>query len=304
MSTATTSPPLLLIVRFSLPIADLPIAIQSPSTTTPRALAHLYIRPHLPSAYACCPLRLISSGALLPPRTPLSTSLRLPKAAPPPPPNLRDNDIASAKGKGKGKGKDKGPISAMSNDRKSIYVHCALTTTTTLSASELAIEAAAASPPSPTSPFSPSDSAPLTETLARVNSVPQGFDRLASAGLSVTEIAALRSQFVALQAHTHTPDTMPSATELRVLEERWLDIGAYASPDGADGAGAGAGGWEDEGGGALEDMLWGNVVGFFWAIGSLLWLIREEGVWTRRRKVAIVTGLAVNLLVGLLRASG
>ena len=302
MSTATTSPPLLLIVRFSLPIADLPIAIQSPSTTTPRALAHLYIRPHLPSTYACCPLRLISSGALLPPRTPLSTSLRLSKAAPPPPPKPGDKDIASAKGKGKGN--DEGPANALSSDRKSIYVHCALTTTTTLSASELATEAAAASPPSPTSLFSPSDSAPPAETPARVNSVPQGFDRLASAGLSATEIAALRSQFVALQAHTHTPDTMPSAAELRMLEERWLDSGAYASPDGVDGAEAGAGGWEDEGGGALEDMLWGNVVGFFWAIGSLLWLIREEGVWTRRRKVAVVTGLAVNLLVGLLRGSG
>lgn len=93
---------------------------------------------------------------------------------------------------------------------------------------------------------------------------------------------------------------MPSASELRVLEERWLDSGAFA--DGSGGGGDGVGGWEDEGGG-LEDMLWGNVMGFFWAVGSVFWLVREEGVWTRRRKWAVATGVVANLLVGLLRGS-
>jgi hypothetical protein len=97
---------------------------------------------------------------------------------------------------------------------------------------------------------------------------------------------------------------MPSASELRVLEERWLDSGAYDA-GGMEGGGGGEGGWEDEGGGGgLEDMLWGSVMGFFWAVGSLGWLVREEGVWTRRRKVAVVTGVVVNLLVGLLRGAG
>jgi len=288
--------PLSLIIRFSLPIPDLPITIASPSTTTPQALAHLYIRPHLPSTYANCPLRLISSGALLPPKTPLSISLRVPKASLPPPPKATNN--AAPDPKGKGKAKDEGtPLP----NKPPIYIHCALTTTTTLTPSDLAAEASAASPPSPPSP---SNAAPPPHSLARVNSAPQGFDRLASAGLSATEIAAPRSQFVAIQAHTHTPDTMPSASELRVLEERWLDSGAYDA-GGMDGGGGGEGGWEDEGGGGgLEDMLWGSVVGFFWAVGSLGWLVREEGVWTRRRKVAVVTGVVVNLLVGLLRGAG
>jgi len=294
--------PLSLIVRFSLPIRDLPITIASPSTTTPQALAHLYIRPHLPNIYANCPLRLISSGALLPQKTPLSTSLRLPKSSLPPPPKAANsNNHADPNPKGKGKAKDEGTTL---HNKTPIYIHCALTTTTTLSPSDLAAEASAASPPSPNSPTSPSNAAPPLQSLARVNSVSQGFDRLASAGLSATEIAALRSQFVAIQAHTHTPDTMPSASELRVLEERWLDSGAYDSGT-MGGAGAGGGGWEDEGGGAgLEDMLWGCVMGFFWAVGSLGWLVREEGVWTRRRKVAVVTGVVVNLLVGLLRGAG
>jgi len=291
--------PLSLIIRFSLPIPDLPITIASPSTTTPQALAHLYIRPHLPSTYANCPLRLISSGALLPPITPLSTSLRLPKPTLPPPPKATKSiTTANPDPKGKGKAKDEGPTLP---NNPPIYIHCALTTTTTLSPTDLAAEASAASPPSPTSP---SNAAPPPASLARVNSAPQGFDRLASAGLSATEIAALRSQFVAIQAHTHTPDTMPSASELRVLEERWLDSGAYDA-GGTDGGGGGEIGWEDEGGGGgLEDMLWGSVMGFFWAVGSLGWLVREEGVWTRRRKVAVVTGVVVNLLVGLLRGAG
>jgi hypothetical protein len=130
---------------------------------------------------------------------------------------------------------------------------------------------------------------------------PQGFDRLLSAGLAPAEIASLRSQFLALQAHVHTPDTMPSPTSMRALEERWLDAGG----GGGGGGGADMGGGEEEGeGGALEDMLWGNVLGFFWAVGGAVWLMREEGVWSRRRRVAVVTGVLANLAVGVWRVGG
>ena len=126
---------------------------------------------------------------------------------------------------------------------------------------------------------------------------PQGFDRLLSAGLSAAEVASLRSQFLAVQAHTHTPDTMPSASEMRLLEERWLDAGTPLNG----GIGGSGGGTDDEGGGGLEDTLWGNVMGFFWAVGAIVWLVREEGVWSKRRQVGVVTGVLVNIAFCLLR---
>jgi hypothetical protein len=99
---------------------------------------------------------------------------------------------------------------------------------------------------------------------------------------------------------------MPDPAQLLVLEERWLDAG----PGGGDGGGGGGGaGWEQEQDetegerGVLADMLWGNVMGFFWALGGVLWLIREEGVWSRRRQVAVVTGVLVNVAFGVLRVT-
>lgn len=98
---------------------------------------------------------------------------------------------------------------------------------------------------------------------------------------------------------------MPDPAQLLVLEERWLEAG----PRGGGTGGGGGGGWEQDEDeaegerGALTDMLWGNVMGFFWAMGGVLWLIREEGVWSRRRQVAVVTGVLVNVAFGILRVT-
>lgn len=89
---------------------------------------------------------------------------------------------------------------------------------------------------------------------------------------------------------------MPSPSEMRLLEERWLDAGTPLN-GGTGGPGAGA---DDEGGG-LEDMLWGNIMGFFWAVGAIFWLVREEGVWSKRRQVGVVTGVLVNIAFCILR---
>jgi hypothetical protein len=126
---------------------------------------------------------------------------------------------------------------------------------------------------------------------------PTGFDRLAAAGLTGAEIAALRSQFRAIVAHTHTAETMPTGGELRALEERWLE-------GGADGGGAAGAGGDEDVAEALGDILWGNVVGFFWPVGALVWGVREEGLWTRRRRYAVVTGFLVNLGISVLRVTG
>ena len=299
-----------LIVRFALSVPDLPLTIDSPASTTPLLLLHQHIRPHLPPALRQCPIRLIASGALLSPSVPLSTSLRLPTA-----PN------------GKGKAKASGPQPAPAPTTP-IYIHCSVSITQTLSPSALAAEADSARLIFASSQISSQNgieelendnnndnkgvrpihspaatSPPRTEEL-------RGFDRLLTAGLSPSEIASLRSQFLAIQAHTHTPDTMPTSAQMRILEERWLDSsGAEPSSagralvTGADGLTTGDLDGDDDGG-ALEDMLWGNVAGFFWPVGAAVWLMREEGVWSKRRQIAVVTGVLVNLAFSVMRFGG
>ena len=93
---------------------------------------------------------------------------------------------------------------------------------------------------------------------------------------------------------------MPSPHELRLLEERWLDAGNSPTGIGDGGIGGGSGD-EEGGGGGLEDMLWGNVMGFFWAVGAIVWLVREEGVWSKRRQIGVVTGVLVNIAFCVLR---
>ncbi|KAL8762183.1 MAG: hypothetical protein Q9184_001780 [Pyrenodesmia sp. 2 TL-2023] len=299
-SKSSSSTPLSLIIRFALPIPDLPLTIPSPSTTTPLHLLHQHIRPHLPPPYRSCPIRLITSGALLSLTTPLSSLLRLPSTNPPPPPSS--------------KGKAPVPFPP-----PPIYMHCSVSTTQTLSSAALAAEAAQTFTTSSSSPSSPQTSSTSTFTSTAQHAPPRqaddpplGFDRLLTTGFSPTEIASLRSQLLALTAHTHTPDTMPSPTAMRRLEERWLDN--TSSTPSAPGINSDDGGLEgvagvnddedDDGRGALEDMLWGNLMGFFWPVGAAVWLLREEGVWSKRRQVAAVTGLFVNLAFGVMRVGG
>ncbi|KAL9007417.1 MAG: hypothetical protein Q9173_007308, partial [Seirophora scorigena] len=272
MSSSSTQP-LHLIIRFAIPFLDLPLTIPSPTTTTPLQLLHQHIRPNLPASYRSCPIRLIASGALLPPSAPLSTSLRL-----------------SPKTQSDPKGKSKVSYPEPSAP---IYIHCSVSTTQTLSSAALAAEASASAPAPastlPAPPPTPQDAppSPAAAAAAAAAEPPHGFDRLLAAGLSPAEIASLRSQFLALTAHNHTPDTMPSPAAMRRLEERWLDSSASPVRDAGGGGGAGAGEMDnhgdddgvDDGRGALEDMLWGNLLGFFWPVGAAVWLMREEGVW-------------------------
>ncbi|KKZ67984.1 hypothetical protein EMCG_06325 [[Emmonsia] crescens] len=139
---------------------------------------------------------------------------------------------------------------------------------------------------------------------------PRGFDRLLEAGLTPTEVSALRSQFLALLSLSHTPDTMPSGTELRRLEDTWMDEGGSAGSveRGAGGGGgasaAGAGTTNDGTGtasGALDDMLWGSVMGFFWPVGCGLWLLREQGIWSWRKGLAVFVGIVLNFGFGVVR---
>ncbi|EEQ84939.1 hypothetical protein RJZ56_001242 [Blastomyces dermatitidis] len=144
---------------------------------------------------------------------------------------------------------------------------------------------------------------------------PRGFDRLLDAGFTAAEVSALRSQFLALQSLSHTPDTMPSGAELRRLEDIWMDEGGSAgSVEGEGGGGAGAAGGGGSAGianygvgstsgaaGPLDDMLWGSVMGFFWPVGCGLWLLREQGVWSWRKGLAVFVGIVVNFGFGVVR---
>ncbi|KAF2090027.1 hypothetical protein K490DRAFT_62901 [Saccharata proteae CBS 121410] len=339
---------ILLIVRFTTALPDLPLPINSPGSTTALDLKQL-IRNHLPAPHSSHRLRLIHAGQLLQDTAPLSSSLSLP---PPPPPRAKaghtgivghgsSDSISSSKVNGEGKGKeravdadeDEAPLSIS----KKVYIHCSIGDV--LSPSELAHEAeaanrAAAALHSPTPSSSVTDwqqnsrdtsasssavHAPPAATAMTTTPAPQGFDRLLATGFTAAEVASLRAQFRANVAFTHTPDSMPSVAELRLLEDRWLDNdestgrrgaapaggGVFNADEGAADEEIGGGGnwgtatWSDDGG--IDDMLYGNVVGFFWPLGALGWGLREEGVWSRRRQIAVLTGFLVNILFGFLR---
>jgi hypothetical protein len=325
MTTAMELPEQLvyLIIRFASSIPDLPLSVRSPRTTTTLSLKQL-IRPHLPSSNAASRLRLIYAGKVLADTTPLSSSLRIP---PPPPPPPRGDEAHSENGLGsKGKGKqpvrDVSPMSDSADippDAKRYYIHCSLGDT--LSESELASEAALAQtteaslkaqyqshPPGRRASRASiaSDHGPRRRSsTANTPAMPQGFDRLLSSGFTPQEVATLRSQFQTNLSYTHTPDTMPSAAEMRGMEDRWLDSTATDPSAALTGEGGetgwGAGFAVEEGG--LDDMLWGYLTGFFWPLGAFHWGFREEGVWARRRQVAVVMGVVLNAAFGFMRWS-
>lgn len=117
--------------------------------------------------------------------------------------------------------------------------------------------------------------------------------------MPVSEVADLRAQFLARLANQHTPDTMPTPTTQRRLEDEWIDQGADAT--GTTGLGT-LGSREVEG--ELDDFFWGTLMGFLWPVGMLGFGAREgaEGpIWSDRRKMAIWTGVMISLGFGIVR---
>jgi hypothetical protein len=282
-----------LIIRFTTSIPDLTLPIESPRTTTALALKVL-IRQHLPPNYASNRLRLIFSGKILEDSTSLYQSLSLKESAPPPPPRS-----TKAQGKQPKRDDDYPPPTVR---RK--YIHCSIGDVLSKSDLEKEVRKAEEVKQALLKNLSPSSGSTTTTTTAATQhnaqqreQAPQGFDRLLQTGFTASDIATLRASFLTHLSNTHTPDTMPHGDALRRLEERWLDTDAQNSQSiGADG-----GGVEDEEGTALDDMFWGNIWGYFWPVGALVWGFREEGVWTRRRKIAVFTGVMVNLVFGFAR---
>jgi hypothetical protein len=329
MTTAMSLPEQLiyLIIRFTASVPDLPLSIHTPKTITTLSLKQL-IRQNLPPNHASARLRLIYAGKVLADSEPLFKSLKLP----PPPPRRAgpyNEDGPGSKSKGKQPlrqtpGAEYGTTADTPPDVKKYYIHCSLGDA--LSLSELASEATltqsiedslrahyeasqGSSSQRRASNATPSSSNETRRRSSTTTTAPQpqaqGFDRLLSSGFTAQEVASLRSHFQTNLSFTHTPDTMPSPAEMRVLEDRWLDSTATdPSPaltgEGGD-TGWGAGFAVEEGG--LDDMLWGYMTGFFWPLGALVWGFREEGVWSRRRQLAVVMGVLINTIFGFMRWS-
>jgi hypothetical protein len=326
MASASSLPEQLiyLIIRFTASIPDLPVPVLSPHTTTTLSLKQL-IRPQLPPSHASSRLRLIYAGKVLGDTSPLSVSLRLPPPLPPPRGGTYNGHIPSSKSKGKQPIREapaptEEEIAEIQRDAKKYYIHCSLGDA--LSSSDLDAEAtsAQASEIALQKQYESSQPAPSYRRSSSVASngdtgrrrgsstttpAPQGFDRLLTSGFTAQEVASLRSHFQTNLSYTHTPDTMPSLFEMRAMEDRWLDSTATdpspALAGGGEEAGWGAGFTVEEGG--LDDMLWGYLTGFFWPLGALVWGFREEGVWPRRRQLAVVMGVVLNAAFGFMRWS-
>lgn len=294
---------LLLTVRFSASIPDLPLDVSSPETTTAAGLKQL-IRSRLPRDLSAHRLRLIYAGRALEDAVPLTLSLKLPPSPARTPSSADSDEPDRLQSKGKGKGKE--PV----RDRPRRYIHCSIGDIV-LSDADLTAESSISSTLHQDQK-QPDDEAqnPNRQRQQRpspsTTPAPRGFDRLLSAGFTPAEVSALRSQFLAVQSVARTPDTMPSGAELRDLEDRWMDEGSTAMSAGLDGGG-GVVPADDDGGfgagsrGAVDDMLWGAIMGFFWPVGCAMWLRREEGVWSWRKGLAVFVGVIVNVAFGAMR---
>lgn len=309
---------LLITVRFSASIPDLQLDVPEPETTTGAGLKQL-VRAELPKPLSSHRLRLIYAGRGLEDTTALAVSLKLPPSpSRSPRPTTDQPETPDVHGKGK---------QAVRDTRPRLYIHCSIGDIA-LSEADLASEASVSSTvllqqkkqqTNNAGKKSPAkDVLPLPSTFAQpgqsqsqsqsttTTPAPRGFDRLLPAGFTAAEVTALRSQFLAMQSVSRTPDTMPTGDQLRDLEDRWMDEGSTAAQvQGGLGGEGGVG--EDEGGigsgsrGAIDDMLWGAVMGFFWPVGCAMWLRREEGVWSWRKGVAVCVGVIVNALFGAMR---
>lgn len=322
LSPQESAPEVFLVVRFSASIPDVQLGISNPSTTTVAGLKQL-IRAQLPSDLCNRRIRLIYSGRGLEDASTLSASLKLPPSSRTSTPlsTASIGDVSSIDVKGKAVQRN-----ALLNDLPRIYVHCSIGNIV-LSATDLNAEAAMATTfllqqqrqqqqQSPKNPASGKNIKEPQESEEPATTIPapRGFDRLLSAGFTPNEVAALRSQFMALQSISHTPDTMPTGAELRELEDRWMDEGSAADGAGTgmfggSGGGAAGNGFDQAGGysgssnNSLDDMLWGAVMGFFWPLGCGMWLRREEGVWSWRKGFAVFIGVVVNVIFGAVRVS-
>ncbi|GCF00573.1 hypothetical protein ZYGM_002849 [Zygosaccharomyces mellis] len=127
-----------------------------------------------------------------------------------------------------------------------------------------------------------------------------GFDRLRAVGFTDEEIELLRQQFRATYGDLETePDRNGDDNDIRQLEEQWMESGTERPGEAV---------YEDERFNAMptanfrhnRDLLVGICVGFFLGLFGLL-LMKTEGLFSRRQKMAIVAGVMVNVMFNVVR---
>lgn len=286
--------PLHLTIRFSASIPDLELDVPSPSTTTVISLKHL-LRKRIAVRSR---LRLIYQGRLLPDTSALSTVFKTPLAAAAAAAVAATQDDDGGYGSGhdpKGKGVVRPPPPVR------IYVNCSIADE--LSPDELALEAVeAGKPPPETSAQDASAAIAGAQPSPSVRPRPRGFDRLLTQGFSHSEISTLRTQFASIHADRFPPDAPPSPDTLRSLEDSWIDSNAGDGlPTAAGGGGLGAVVDEDDPSGlgqGLDVFIRAMMIGFFFPLGSLTWLLRQEGIWGDRWQIFVAAGAVLSLVTG------
>ncbi|KAK7229342.1 hypothetical protein V2G26_001512 [Clonostachys chloroleuca] len=274
--------PLCLTIRFSNSLSDLNLDIPSPESTTILGLKRL-LRSKIDSRNR---LRLIYQGRLLADSSALSSVLKPPLQ---PPPTASQDHHHDPKGKGKAKAADDDALSPPLR----IYVICSIADDE-LSQPELDAEAAAADLP----PALDQDGllSGSVQQKASTRPRPRGFDRLLTSGFTSSEISTLRTQFASIHADRYPPDAPPSPDTLRGLEDSWIDSNAFGQ-----GLATTAGGGEDASGlgqGIDDIFIRAMMIGFFWPLGSLTWLLRQEGLWNDKWQIFVAAGAVLSLLVG------
>ncbi|CRK19601.1 hypothetical protein BN1723_011930, partial [Verticillium longisporum] len=297
---------LLLTIRFSSSLPDLTLDIPTPASTTIVALKNL-IRTQLEPPYNANRLRLIYQGKILLDSAALSALL------PPTPPTPRSSTTTAVHQDVAAKGKGKDVAGQADEEQQRVYVICSIGDE--LSVEELASEVEAAQIPvaatslKPAAPNIPATGAARPST-PNSHHPPRGFDRLLAAGFTQAEVSQLRLQFTDIQAQRHTPDTMPSPDSMRNMEDLWMDAnGGNAVPGGGGVTATTAAGEEpvahDSLGSMheqLDGLVKGMLMGFFWPLGGLAWLTREDGMLSQRWRVWIGFGVSFSAFVGLMRA--
>lgn len=267
------------------------------------------IRQRLPEDQKTRGLRLIHGGRLLNDEWSVGVALRLKE----PDVSIRkmdakfndfDTDIHSGIGKGKAKMSLIGE-NAFSRSQDVVYLHCSVSSEP-IPAHILALETEADAEEHMDTTWS----AEAVEGLANTPKTsigPLGFDLLLSNSTAFTpaDVASLRAQFSSVIASRHTPDTMPSPGRLRRMEESWLSTESFTRSTTSAGVEvegiATRPGDEDDASASMQDSFIGVVCGFFWPLGSLIWGLRENGVWSRRRGFAVLAGIGVNVGFGLVK---
>lgn len=76
------------------------------------------------------------------------------------------------------------------------------------------------------------------------------------------------------------------------MEDAWIDDnGAVNGVNAAE---------ADVASGALDDLIWGVIMGFLWPLGAVGWMSREDGIWSPRRQTAVWSGFLLCLVFGMM----